>query len=195
MKYRVDEIFKSLEEDMKTKILENIEKIKKNVQLKEEEIKNNLALKISSLLNNSAKEENEIYIVISPLESSILTKSYEISLMLCNEEIYLDNKPIYTYFSIPYIFEYIDEDMKYFEKLMNNNFRNITTFEIKGFRLKYEKLYMDLYLFLVFYFIKTLKDEGLFLNIKCDKISFLYGKFMENLMPIGEIKGEVKKII
>lgn len=195
MKYRVDEIFKSMKEEIKNKLLENIKKIQNNLQAKEEEIKNLLFSKIENLLNNYMKEESKVYILISPLKSSIFTKSYEISLMLCNKEIYLDDNSIYEYFSIPDIFEYIDEDMKYFEKLMRSNFKNLTKFEIKGFKLKYENLHIELYLFLILYFIKTLKDEGLFLNIKFDKITFLYGEFMENSIPIGEIEKEKGDVI
>ncbi|MDE6357693.1 MAG: hypothetical protein K2L15_03780, partial [Eubacteriales bacterium] len=89
MKYRVDEIFKSMKEEIKNKLLENIKKIQNNLQAKEEEIKNSLFSKIENLLNNYMKEESKVYILISPLKSSIFTKSYEISLMLCNKEIYL----------------------------------------------------------------------------------------------------------
>jgi hypothetical protein len=77
------------------------------------------------------------YINIFFLQSSVITKSYDMQISLFDENFYFDNAEISEYWRPLFIMKYFDEDIGYFSELMKKRLPRVQDYEIEELRLKY----------------------------------------------------------
>ncbi|WP_250277184.1 hypothetical protein [[Clostridium] colinum] len=178
---RISEILEYISPEFKEKVLENKKTIDKQFFENKEEVKNQFVIKLNKIVKAKNNLE-KIYIIISPLKSSLITKKYEVILAGYNEELYLDNEAVYEYFSIKCLFENIEKDIDYIKKEINKKFTRLLEFELREVIIKYEAQYMEMYLE---YITKLLNEVDSLESER--KIIILYGEYMEKSTIIKEI--------
>lgn len=182
---RRKEIFEFIKQDFEEKIKEKGLKISIHIENNEEEIKNTFLEKVDKLFKKAIEENKEIqYFLISPLRSSIFTKSYEVTLSIYTEEFYLQKEKYMEYFKIPYIFENIDVEMEQFNIKIKNNFKNILKFELEEIKQKYIEEHKMIVMLIAVHFLKYIYELESFKNLKKKDLSFLYGEYMDRVIKL-----------
>lgn len=178
---RIENILEYIEPKLKEKVLENKEEIRKEILKNKEEITNEFINKIINLIRKK-ESIDEVYIIISPLKSSIITKKYELVLGCYDENLYLDKEAIYDYFHIKYLFKNINKDVEEIKKEISKKFIRFLDFELREIILEYEYKYMELYL----EYIKDILNE--INNLETDKkVKILYGEYMDKALLLKEL--------
>lgn len=131
------------------------------------------------------------YIVFSVLESSILTKSYDLQIAFYDEKMYLDEEPVYSYWIPSFLFERLDDDMRAYRKQASRMVIRIQEYEIE----QITKKYVINHYFQVFLLLKGMVHdvlEGQILHYPCiaEDMIVLFGRYMENLVPLYKCGGE-----
>lgn len=174
----------SIEDKIKIKALE----IKSKIEEEKESIKIEFLEKIELLLEKVINDNKKIrYILISPLNSSIITESYEVQIALYTNEFYFQKEEYIGYYKIPLIFDNIEEDMKELEKIVENNFTRIEKYEIKEIKYSYIKEHNVLIMLFINYFIKYLEEVEILKEIKEEELDILYGEYMEENISLLKI--------
>ncbi len=172
------------EEMLKKNSVEMLEKMEQN----KDKIKVDF-LSIINKLNAKVLNHNKKikYFLISPLQSSIITESFEIQLAMYTKEFYLQKEEYIEYFKIPFLFDNINNDMICFEKKLKSNFTRLEKFEIKEIKQEYMKYHQSLIILFVIYIIKYIIDIESLQNIKDDKLTFIYGMYMDSTIELFSI--------
>ncbi len=131
------------------------------------------------------------YIVFSVLESSILTKSYDLQVAFYDEKMYLDERAVYFYWRPSFLFERVDDDIKAYRKKASQTVIRIQEYEIE----QITKKYVTNHYFYVFLMLKSLVHdllEGQILHCPYmeEDVMALFGRYMENLIPLYKRGGE-----
>ena len=187
---RIDEILSYIDVEFEKILLDKKKKIEDMFIKNRTDIESNFYKLIKILINSKSELNDDIYIIISPLNSSIITKKYQLILIACNEELYLDNNSIYNYFSINYLFEYINIDIEHIKKEINKKYTRLTEFELQEITFKYSKKYMNLYSYYIKQILNSLINQQILTPLD-HKITFLYGDFMEKLDIVCELKEHI----
>lgn len=193
---RREDILQTIRIDFEEKIKSKSLDIGKKIEEKETEIKEKFLDKIDKLFKKAILEEKEIkYFLISPLESTLLTESYEVQLSLYTEEFYLQDEEYIEYFKIPFVFDDIDEEMKVFEKKVKENFSVVLDYEIKELRYSYIKGHKIFIMVFIAHFLKYIYELESFKNLKKEELKFLYGGYMDKITELFTYteKGEQEK--
>lgn len=129
---RKDEILKVGQDLLQEHFLLNEKEIFLKYNNKKENILKELNLKIQNFINKNFKIEkysNKIkYISITFLYSSIITKSYDFVFGLYDENFYVNENTKLLYLNIDFIFNYFEDDIKFFEK--NSKIIQLQTYEL-----------------------------------------------------------------
>lgn len=173
-----------IEDKIKNKALE----MKDKIEEEKESIKAEFLEKIELLLEKAITDNKKIrYILISPLNSSIITESYEIQIALYTNEFYFQKEEYIGYYKIPLIFDHIEEDMKELEKIVEKNFTRVEKYEIKEVKHKYIKEHNVLIMLFINYFIKYIEEIGILKEAKEEELDVLYGEYMEKNISLLKI--------
>ena len=119
------------------------------------------------------------YIIISILESSTLTKSYDLQVAFYGEKIYADDTPVYIYWKPMFAFSKLEEDMAFFKKKVSEKEVRVRDYEMDIIR---EKYLINHYFFILLFLLQIIPD--LFVSdeqcssIK-DDIQVMFGRYME----------------
>jgi hypothetical protein len=128
------------------------------------------------------EKENTKYIIISPLQSSYLTNTYECVILFCNEEIYLDSDIKYYYIKMYKLKELIQEfsfeNLDKEEGSLDPYLKSCICYEMA---LKFHEDIGSIFSILVSR-IRQNKELKSILN----DIHISYGKFMERAKFLGE---------
>lgn len=149
-------------------------------------------------LKESKKKGKEIqYILLSMLNSSMITKSYEYQMAFYNQELYLDENPIYRYFKLKFLFDFFEEDMGYLKKKLANQIIRLQEYELNEIGKEYILNYYSLGTIL----LQQMAEQSFLLldMMKEDEISnlsknafILFGRYMEKPMKLSERNTEKK---
>lgn len=168
-----------------------IRQTKDYYQLHQNEIMEQFCNKLQEGAEKSGEMAKGVkYVVISILESSILTKSYDLQIAFYDQSLYLDSKAVYLYWKPEFLFSYVEEDLLFCRKKMAQKVVGIKEYEIEEIRGKY----IANHYFLVFLLLKEMifrimnQDEKWLGNLPKDT-DFLFGRYMEKLMPLYQKKG------
>ena len=77
------------------------------------------------------------YVILSPLESSIITKSYELMVAVYDENMYLDQSPVRRYWKPDFLFQYIEEDFGALMSYLHKKVIRLKDFETAEVRRMY----------------------------------------------------------
>lgn len=132
------------------------------------------------------------YIILTPLESSILTKTYEIMLAFYDEMIYLDKAPVYVYWCPSFIFGGIESDLEDLKAYLQGKVIRLKKSELMGvgrnYVLNYLYLAVELFCSSIPQILASMKEQGLELN---EEFEIAMGRFMEKpILLYGKGGGE-----
>lgn len=77
------------------------------------------------------------YVVISPLGSGVITKSYEMQIALFGEELYLDENPLCFYWTPDFIYKDVEADMERWRKEASGEIIRLMKSELCEVRRRY----------------------------------------------------------
>ncbi len=119
------------------------------------------------------------YIIISILESSTLTKSYDLQVAFYGEKIYADDTPVYVYWKPMFVFSKLEEDMAFFKQKVSEKEVRVRDYEMDIIR---EKYIINHYFFILLFLLQIMPDlivsDEHFSGIK-DGIQVMFGRYME----------------
>lgn len=150
------------------------------------EIEENFARKIENGLQQCIEGKKKIgFISISILESSLITKTYDLQIAFYNEDLYADDSPVYEYWAPSFIYEYLDSDIEDMEKSLRNRIVHLKPYEMYELKLQYK---INFY-FLIGFMIKGLAPKIAYLckYQEADReniVKVLFGKYMEKQTEI-----------
>lgn len=125
------------------------------------------------------------FITISILESSMITKTYDLQIAFWNAYLYADDNPVYEYWAPSFIYAYLDSDIGEMEKSLKDQVMRLKAYEVLGLKRQYA---INLY-FLIGFMMKGLvpKIANLCKYQETDKeeiVKVLFGKYMEKQTEI-----------
>lgn len=119
------------------------------------------------------------YIIISILDSSILTKSYDLQVAFYGEKIYADDMPVCVYWKPMLAFSKLEEDMIFFKQKVSEKEVRIKDYEMDIIRDKY---LINHYFFILLFLLQVVPDlferDVQLSNIK-DDVQVMFGRYME----------------
>lgn len=122
---------------------------------------------------------------ISILESSLITKTYDLQIAFYDKDLYVDKTPIQTYWAPTFIYANLDSDMEDIGNYLKHKIIRLKPYEIYELKQKY---IVNLY-YLIGFMMKRLAMQIIDLPIyqEADKestVKILFGKYMEKLMEL-----------
>lgn len=190
---RAEQLEKIAKEYLETKFEESEELIRKEYYAHKEEVYQNLADVIHGGLTCCMQMRKKVkYIVVSSLESSNLTKSYELQVTFFNEKMYSDECPVYRYWKPMFIFSKVEEDMLFLKKKASEKVVRIKEYEMDPIRKRYLlNHYFQVLLFLRQAIPGLLENGGNQYDCLEQDAMVLWGKYMERTMLVYQL-GERK---
>ncbi len=184
---KLDEIAKKY---LKVRYSERFQEINSYYKLHSGEIIEELDYKLRKGLDRCRKENKSvIYIVFSVLESSILTKSYELQIAFYDEKIYLDENAVYVYWTPYFLFRHVDDDMLLLRKKASETVIRIREYELERIRRQYVvNHYFQVSVLLKNALPAILNSEKKDCMVFGEKVSVLYGRYMERPMLIYNLE-------
>lgn len=179
---------------LKQRYIENMESINKYYLAHKNEIWDQFEQRLRDGLEECEKKELKVqYVVISLLESSLLTKSYEMQITFFDKMTYLDEDPVCRYWCPDFLFQSVDEDMALFRKRASQEVIRLKEYETDDILRKY----ILNYYYQAFVLIRNITAqtiERLYLDFGCmsDSMQVLFGRYMDKPLLIyqkGDIKG------
>ena len=157
---------------------ERREEFLKEFHMKKDEYEQLIFKDLEELL----KEKSAEYIVISPLYSSFVTRSYEYRLGVYGRDLYLSNLNKSIYKELPLMKRYIIEDFATIDKYMLNHMEieKVTDFQKKDIKYQYSLRYLmigrQIWRELIDNFVEYINKKN---RAVLDNISIVYGLYME----------------
>ena len=158
--------------------LERSEEFLKEFNMKKDEYEQWIFKDLEELLEEKSAE----YIVISPLYSSLVTKSYEYRLGVYGKDLYLSNLNRSIYKELPLMKRYITEDFATIDKyiLGDMQVQEFTDWQKKDIKYRYSLKYLmtgrRVWKELIESFVERINKKN---KSVLDNISIVYGLYME----------------
>ncbi|EIC95553.1 hypothetical protein HMPREF9970_0261 [Lachnoanaerobaculum saburreum F0468] len=133
-------------------------------------------------LEEFLEEKSAEYIVISPLYSSFVTRSYEYRLGVYGKDLYLSNLNKSIYKELPLMKKYITEDFAMIDKYMLGDMQvqEFTDWQKKDIKYQYSLRYLmigrQIWRELIDNFVEYINKKN---RAVLDNISIVYGLYME----------------
>ncbi len=187
---RWEEIEKKAYPILEERIKKNTDEIMNYYLQHEVEIQTEFIKTIFQGLKESKKRKKEIqYILISMLNSSIVTKSYEYEMAFYDKRFYLDENPICLYFKLKFLFDFFEEDMKDLKKKLEGCVIRLQEYEVNEIGKEYVLNYYALGTVLLkqmaeqsFLVLGEMKEEVV--SSLSKDVVILFGRYMEKPMKL-----------
>lgn len=187
---RWEEIEKKAYPILEERIKKNTDEIINYYLQHEVEIQTEFIKTIFQGLKESKKRKKEIpYILISMLNSSIVTKSYEYEMAFYDKRFYLDENPICLYFKLKFLFDFFEEDMKDLKKKLEGCVIRLQEYEVNEIGREYVLNYYALGTVLLkqmveqsFLVLGEMKEEVV--SSLSKDVVILFGRYMEKPMKL-----------
>lgn len=188
---RAELLDKIAREHLKNRFEESEENIRKMCMVHRVEIYQNFAGIMCDGFGECQERGKRIkYIIVSILESSILTQSYEMQIAFSDERMYLDEFPVYKYWKPPFIFSKVEEDICCLKKKASEKVARIKEYELAPIRKKYLfNHYFQVMLLLQWVLPDVFAHDAVQYSCLDEDTKVLYGKYMENAMVIYQSGG------
>ncbi len=183
---RIEQLNEIAQACLKQRYIERMESINEFYLAHKGEIRNQYEQRLRDGLDECESQNKKVsYIVISILDSSLLTKSYEMQITFFDEKTYLDEDPVCRYWSPDFLFKSVDEDMAFFRKRASQKIIRLKEYETDDILKKYVLNYY----YQTFILIRKVTSEAierLSLEFECmsDSIQVLFGKYMDKPLVI-----------
>lgn len=128
------------------------------------------------------------YIVISILESSIITKTYDLQIAFYSKDLYADRHPIYKYWAPVFIYESLDADIEEMESLLKQQIIRLKPYEVYEIKNQYVINFYFLIGFLIKGMVPQIANIQMFQEADKEKeVKILFGKYMEKQIEISTL--------
>ena len=186
---RQKQLEKMAQEYLKDKFVKSRQEIGFFFHTHEEEIGTQFTKKIENEMAQCKGKKKQVkYIIFSVLESSILTKSYDLQIAFLDKRMYLDDNPVYSYWLPTFIFEQIEQDMRDYLKWASQTIIRIKDYEVEKIRSQYVLNHYFQVFTLLKFLIPQLMDQGNKYSADFRNSVFLFGKYMERPMLLYQGK-------
>ena len=183
---RKEEILKIGQDLLQERFLLNEKEIFLKYNNNKDSILKELNLKIQEFISKNFKIEensNKIkYISITFLYSSIITKSYDFVFGLYDEKFYVNEDTKLLYLNIDFIFNYFEEDIKFFEK--NSKISQLQTCELYYLKENYIKKYYKIAFKIFKDVIKSILKENILNDLLEKDYKVIFGQYMGEFSEI-----------
>lgn len=174
-----------------------LEYIKKDYENNEEQYDNDLILKVEGLLfqwEKQHKGQADVlkYMVISPLNSGVITKSYEFQIALYGKELYADENPLCFYWTPEFIYKDVEEDMTAYREQVSRKIIRLRNDEVNEIRRRYVLCHSYIAMLYMNKIMKRIKEISNWKQQAGAETKILYGTYMEQMVEIG--KGQEESI-
>lgn len=120
------------------------------------------------------------YIAISLLESSLITKTYDLQIAFYSKDLYADRKPVYKYWAPVFIYEYLDSDIEEIQEVLKRQIIRLKSYEVYELKRQYAANLYFLIGFLMKGLVPHIADLQSFQEVDKEKsVKILFGKYME----------------
>ena len=102
------------------KLKDAVKRITEFYKNNQDEVEEKIFQEITYGLQQCVQTKKKLgYIAISVLESSIITKTYDLQIAFYNKDLYADGYPVYKYWAPAFIYESLDADIEEIEKALD----------------------------------------------------------------------------
>lgn len=142
--------------------------------------------KVMHGLQQCQKDQKKLgYISISVLESSLITKKYELQIAFCDKNLYADNLPIDEYWAPAFLYQNLESDIKEMEDLLRKRIIRLRPYEVYELSLKYATNFYVCNGFIIRNMAPEIARLPIFHEIsKESQVKILFGKYMEKKMEL-----------
>lgn len=130
------------------------------------------------------QNKNLKFIIISPLNSGVITKSYEMQVALFGEELYADENPLCFYWIPKFIYNDVETDMNLYQEKASKKIIRLRKDEVSEIRRRYVLCHAYISMFFIDKVIKKLAELSVWTRVGKDT-KILYGTYMEKMVEIG----------
>lgn len=164
--------------------------IKKDYEANQEQYDKDIMAKIESLLTRweniyGNETEGLKYVLISPLGSGVITKSYEFQIALFDQRLYLDENPLCLYWTPEFIYKDVETDMDTYKKMASKEIIRLRGDEINEMRRRYVLCHSYIAMFYMDKIIRQMKEQPIWQKVFIRDARVLYGTYMEQTVEIG----------
>lgn len=190
---RTEQLGKIAQVCLKQRYMESMESINEYYLAHKNEIWEQYEQKLRDGIEECEEQGRKVqYIVLSLLDSSLLTKSYEIQITFFDENTYLDEDPVCRYWSLDFLFKSVEDDMAYFRKKASQKVIRLKEYETDEIMKKYVMNYY----YQAFTLARNMTPEvmeRLCLEYSCtsEGIQVLFGRYMDKPLLIFQ-RGDMK---
>lgn len=195
MNKREDAIFSFGVEYLKPRFCENEKLILQNFKKNKPEIIRQMEAICEGLFEKAAQADRLFsYLCICPLQSGIITKTYDVQFSLHDETCFADRNDFMTYWTADFIYQYLEADIESFAKEVRKKVVRVTDGEIQEFRLDYACNY---HMLLQEFFAAQLAHiEAVLAFIQINKTAefqIVFGHYMSAVAPLKNAEREEAK--
>lgn len=130
--------------------------------------------------------ENLKYVIISPLKSGVVTRSYDYQFALFGQELFVDENPLCFYWSPEFIYRDVDADMTAFHRQASKEIIRLRKDEIDDIRCRYVLCHEYASLQYLDKIIKRMNEFPVWAKLVTEDVSVLYGVYMEQMLEISK---------
>lgn len=171
--------------------------IKNDYEINYEQYDQDIISKIENLLSNWENvygNQAEIlrYIIISPLSSGVITKSYEFQIALFDEKLYLNENPMCVYWTPKFIFNDVEIDMLLYKQMVPKEIIRLRENEVNEIRRRYVLCHDYIAMFYMDKIMKKVRQLPIWRKVAANDVKVLYGTYMEKMVEIGKTEEDGK---
>ena len=173
------------------KLKDAVKRITEFYKNNQDEVEEKIFQEITYGLQQCVQTKKKLgYIAISVLESSIITKTYDLQIAFYNKDLYADGYPVYKYWAPAFIYESLDADIEEIEALLKLEIVRLKPYEICEIKHQYA---INFY-FLIGFLMKSIASKITHIQMfqKVDKeneVKILFGKYMEKQIVLHILGG------
>lgn len=188
---RMEKLEKIAAETLGKQFEESTKLVQEYYQMHEAEIQQVFRTKMHQGFKSCQEMGKKIYyIIFSVLESSNLIRSYEIQIAFYSEKMYLEDSPVYVYWSPAFLFTRVEEDMQFYRKSASHKVIRIKEYELDTIRKQYILNHYFQVLLLLMELLPAVLEEGRKYDCMAKETEILFGRYMEKPLLIYQTGGK-----
>lgn len=163
--------------------------IEQDYKMKGEAYEQEFCERMERLLQQWAKlyqtETKELkYVIVTPLGSGVITKSYEIQVALFGKELYLDENPMCFYWTPHFLYKDVEKDMERYKKEACKEIVRLMDGEVDEIRRRYVLCHAYAAMHFMDKVMKKVVKLPGWEAVGREDTRILYGTYMEQMVEI-----------
>lgn len=130
------------------------------------------------------------YVIISPLSSGVITRSYELQIALFNQDLYINENPLCFYWTPEFIYKDVEKDMAVYRKTAAKEIIRLREDEVNEVRRRYVLCHAYICMFYMDKIIREIFETPIWKKVAADDVQVLYGTYMEQMVELGTAQKE-----